>query len=47
MPYEISPWVAIVVIALTIWRAFHGPYGDRRGRGFRARWWRSHRPPPA
>jgi hypothetical protein len=31
--YEIAPWVAVVVIALTIWRALHGPYS--------ADWWRS------
>ena len=29
--YEIAPWVAVVVIVLTVWRAFHGPYSDE--------WW--------
>jgi hypothetical protein len=26
--YEVAPWVAAVVIVLTVWRAFHGPYSD-------------------
>jgi hypothetical protein len=31
--YAIQPWVAVVVIAFTVWRAFHGPYSDE--------WWSS------
>jgi hypothetical protein len=26
--YAIDSWVAVVVITLTVWRAFHGPYSD-------------------
>jgi hypothetical protein len=29
--YDVSPWIAIVVIVLSVWRAFHGPYSDE--------WW--------
>lgn len=31
--YAIAPWLAVVVIALTIWRALHGPYNDE--------WWQA------
>jgi hypothetical protein len=26
--YEVATWIAIVVIVLSIWRAFHGPHSD-------------------
>ena len=26
--YVVAPWVAVVVIILSVWRAFHGPYSD-------------------
>jgi hypothetical protein len=31
--YAVAPWVVIVVIVLSVWRAFHGPYSDE--------WWLS------
>jgi hypothetical protein len=27
--YTVAPWVAVVVIVFTVWRAFHGPYSDK------------------
>ena len=29
--YVVAPWLAIAVIVLSIWRAFHGPHSDE--------WW--------
>jgi hypothetical protein len=26
---EIAPWIAVLVIVFTVWRAFQGPYSDR------------------
>jgi hypothetical protein len=39
--YNIAPWVVVLVIVFTIWRAFHGPYSDRTWRSL----WRARRPP--
>jgi hypothetical protein len=38
MDYNIAPWVAVVVIVLTIWRAFHGPHSDDWWRSVKSRW---------
>jgi hypothetical protein len=26
--YVVAPWVAVVAIVFSVWRAFHGPYSD-------------------
>jgi hypothetical protein len=39
--YEVAPWVVIIVVVFTIWRAFHGPYSDRSWRSL----WRGRRMP--
>jgi hypothetical protein len=31
--YSVAPWVVVVIIVSSIWRAFHGPHSDD--------WWRS------
>ena len=36
--YRLEPWVAVVVIVLTVWRAFHGPYSDDWWRSIKNRW---------
>jgi len=38
--YDVAPWVAATVIALSLWRAFHGPYSDDWWRSTK-RWWHS------
>ena len=25
---DVAPWVVVLVIVFSIWRAFHGPYSD-------------------
>jgi hypothetical protein len=38
--YNVEPWVAVIVIVLTIWRAFHGPYNEDGWRSLKTRWGR-------
>jgi hypothetical protein len=32
---NVAPWVVVLVVVFSIWRAFHGPYSDEVWQSFK------------